>query len=59
MFNDKDLDILIDTFFPLDWDKKNYKFNREEKDMHPYTIKYSEWKNFYFYKRKNKRCNHW
>lgn len=42
MFDDKDLDILIDTFFPLDWDKKNYKFNREEKDMHPYTIKYSE-----------------
>ena len=39
---DKDLDILIDTLFPLDWDKKNYKFNREEKDMHPYTIKYSE-----------------
>lgn len=42
MFDDKDLDILIDAFFPLDWDKKNYKFNREEKDMHPYTIKYSE-----------------
>ena len=33
-----------DIFTPilLDWDKKNYKFNREEKDMHPYTIKYSE-----------------
>ena len=29
---DKDFDILIDTLFPLDWDKKNYKFNREEKD---------------------------
>ncbi len=41
MFNN-DLDILIDTLFPLDWDKKNYKFNREEKDMHPYTIKYGE-----------------
>ena len=23
----------------LDWDKKSYKFNREEKDMHPYSIK--------------------
>lgn len=31
---------LIDLFFPdtLDWDKKAYKFNREEKDMHPYSI---------------------
>ena len=38
-----DLDnILIDTFFPLDWDKKTYKLNREEKDMHPYTIKNGE-----------------
>ena len=37
---DKDLDILIDSLFPsFDWDKKNYKFNREEKDMHPYSIK--------------------
>ncbi len=36
---DKDLDMLIDTFFPLDWDKKTYKFNREEKDMHPYSYK--------------------
>ncbi len=42
MLDNKDLDILIDAFFPLDWDKKNYKFNREEKDMHPYTIKYGE-----------------
>ena len=23
----------------LDWDKKSYKFNREEKAMHPYSIK--------------------
>lgn len=22
---------------PLDWDKDSYKFNREEKDMHPYS----------------------
>ena len=36
---DRDLDMLIDTFFPLDWDKKTYKFNREEKDMHPYSYK--------------------
>lgn len=36
---DRDIDMLIDTFFPLDWDKKNYKFNREEKDMHPYSYK--------------------
>lgn len=42
MFNN-DLDILMDSFlFPLDWDKKNYKFNREEKDMHPYTITNNE-----------------
>lgn len=32
-------DDLIDFLFePLDWDKKSYKFNREEKDMHPYSI---------------------
>lgn len=30
---------LIDFLFePFDWDKKSYKFNREEKDMHPYSI---------------------
>ncbi len=39
---EKDLDVLIDAIFPLDWDKKNYKFNREEKDMHPYSIKNEE-----------------
>lgn len=33
-----DLDLLIDTFFPLNWDKKAYSFNREEKDMHPYSV---------------------
>ena len=29
MFNDEDLNVLIDTMFPLDWDKKTYKFNRK------------------------------
>ena len=35
-----DIDEMIDLFFPstIDWDKKAYKFNREEKDMHPYSI---------------------
>ena len=36
---DKDLDILVDSLFPFGWDKKAYKFNREEKDMHPYSFK--------------------
>jgi len=37
---DNDFNILIDTLFPsFDWDKKSYKFNRDEKDMHPYSIK--------------------
>lgn len=36
------LDLLIDTFFPLDWDKKAYSFNREEKDMHPYSYSQNE-----------------
>ena len=30
-----DFDELFNSF---DWDKKNYKFNRDEKDMHPYSI---------------------
>ena len=35
-----DLDnIFIDSLFPFDWDKKSYKFNRDEKDMHPYSVK--------------------
>ena len=31
---------IIDLFFndPFNWDKKSYKFNRDEKDMHPYSI---------------------
>lgn len=33
------LDEIFDIF---DWDKKSYKFNREEKDMHPYSIIKSE-----------------
>lgn len=34
---------LIDLFFPsFDWDKKSYKFNRDEKDMHPYSVKNGE-----------------
>ena len=36
---ENELNALIDTMFPLDWDRKSYKFNREEKDMHPYSIK--------------------
>lgn len=32
---DFDLDDLFNSF---DWDRKNYKFNRDEKDMHPYSI---------------------
>lgn len=27
-----------ELFNSFDWDKKNYKFNRDEKDMHPYSI---------------------
>lgn len=39
----KEFDILVDNLFnPFDWDKKTYKFNREEKDMHPYSIKNNE-----------------
>lgn len=35
-FNLDDLFNAIDM--PLDWDKKAYMFNRDEKDMHPYSI---------------------
>ena len=32
-------DFNLDEFFNnFDWDKKNYRFNREEKDMHPYSV---------------------
>lgn len=35
MFDNELIEFL---FEPFDWDKKSYKFNREEKDMHPYSI---------------------
>ena len=34
---DFDFDFLNDV--PFDWDKNSYRFNRDEKDMHPYSIK--------------------
>lgn len=44
MSNNNDFsNIIEDLFFPaFDWDKKSYKFNRDEKDMHPYSIKNGE-----------------
>jgi HSP20 family molecular chaperone IbpA len=44
MSNSNDFsNIINDLFFPaFDWDKKSYKFNRDEKDMHPYSIKNGE-----------------
>ena len=38
---DTDL-VLWDFFNPFDFDRKFYKFNREEKDMHPYSIYHNE-----------------
>ena len=40
----EDLDTLFDNFLKpsLDWDKNSYSFNREEKDMHPYTVKMTD-----------------
>lgn len=35
MLNDDFLTLFID---PLTWDKDSYKFNREEKDMRPYSV---------------------
>ena len=35
MLNDDFLNLFID---PLTWDKNSYKFNREEKDMRPYSV---------------------
>ena len=35
MLNDDFLKLFID---PLTWDKSSYKFNREEKDMRPYSV---------------------
>lgn len=37
MVNDKDLMNLI--LSPFNWDKNSYWFNRDEKDMNPYSIK--------------------
>lgn len=36
MFEKDIFDLFLNA--PLDWDKKSYKFNRDEKDMHPYSI---------------------
>lgn len=38
MVNNKDLDLVDLLFNPFDWDRSFYKFNREEKDMNPYSI---------------------
>ena len=35
MLNDDFLNLFVD---PLTWDKGSYKFNREEKDMRPYSV---------------------
>lgn len=35
--NLEDLD-LWDSFNPFDWDKKTYKFDRDVKDMNPYSV---------------------
>lgn len=36
---DKDfLDLIFSYENPFDWDKKNYRFSRDEKDMHPYSV---------------------
>lgn len=39
-----DNDYIYEIMFgnPLIWDKKNYKFNRDEKDMKPFSIKHTE-----------------
>ncbi len=38
---------LFDTILnPLNWDKDFYKFNREEKDMHPYSVQADKNGNF-------------
>lgn len=43
MSRDKDMEIFNLLFdAPLNWDKRSYKFNREEKDMNPYSINVTE-----------------
>lgn len=37
MFDKENLDLIDFLFEPFDWDKKEYSFNRKEKDMHPYS----------------------
>lgn len=36
MFEDNFLSLLLDD--PFTWDKNSYRFNRAEKDMHPYSV---------------------
>lgn len=40
MFEDNFLSLLLED--PFIWDKNAYKFNRPEKDMHPYSVIYNE-----------------
>lgn len=35
MLDNEMLEFILD---PLNWDKKSYVFNRDEKDMHPYSV---------------------
>ncbi len=37
---------MLDLFDLLDWDKDFYNFNREEKDMHPYSVQNDKNGNF-------------
>lgn len=32
-----DLSLFLEPLYNLDWKRDDYKFNREEKDMHPYS----------------------
>ena len=36
MFDDNFFDLILDG--PFTWDKNAYRFNRTEKDMHPYSV---------------------
>lgn len=36
MFEDNFLNLLLED--PFTWDKNSYRFNRPEKDMHPYSV---------------------
>ena len=37
-FKQFDLDLWDSSFNPFDWDKKTYKFDRDVKDMNPYSV---------------------